>query len=312
MKRPIEDGLSLLIGAGIGVGLMYLLDPDSGSKRRHYLSKMSGDALGNTGSRLSDAWESVADTARAAGNSLSARTSRAASNIDPRAARNAGKRLHRRGLHLLSSASDMVSSASDSISDTRDSMLSRFRGAKRSAQSVADRAASSLGYEREDSHFVGQGICALSSLALGAGLWYLFDPRLGRSRRSWLYDKAGRIVHETGDFLRVSGRYVSDKMHGVASETRSHLMNPPVTDEKLREHIRAKLGHWIEHAGAVDVNVTKGRVTLRGTIPSTEIAKACSGVMGLRGVTDVDNQLMGGDPSLATSSGSGQSMPTSL
>jgi hypothetical protein len=216
----------------------------------------------------------------------------------------------------------LFNSAAETASDTRDSLMSRFsdvrdrfrsgtRDARRGVRSAADRAAASLGYEREHSHIAGPTACALGSLALGAGLWYLFDPNQGPGRRSWLMNKSGRILRETGTFLRTTGRYVSDKMQGVVAEGRTHLMNPPVPDEKLTEHVRAKLGHWVDHAGAVDVTVVNGHVTLRGTLPATEIQKVCNGVLGLRGVTDIDNQLMAGDPSLASRMGTG-SIPTAM
>ncbi len=316
MRRPIEDGLSLLVGAGIGMGLMYLLDPEAGQSRRQRLSKATGDMLGQGGSMLGNAWETISDTAAAAGHSIADHARHLNDNLDPDEARAAGERLHKRGLKFYNRAADSVSDTRNSITDRagdiRDRVMSRFHSARTSARNAADRAASSMGYEREHSHIAGQTACALGSLALGAGLWYLFDPNQGAARRSWLINKSGRILRETGTFLRTSGRYVADKMHGAVAEGRTHLMNPPVPDEKLQEHVRAKLGHWINNAGAVDVSVTGGRVTLRGTIPSTEIDKAAKGVLGLRGVTGVDNQLIGGDPSQATTGGSTRPISTAM
>ena len=54
---------------------------------------------------------------------------------------------------------------------------------------------------------------------------------------------------------------------------------------------------------AVTVRVANGYVTLEGTLPSTDIPKVYNGVMGLRGVVGVNNQLTGGNPSSATSNG---------
>jgi hypothetical protein len=316
MRRPVEDGLSLLVGAGIGMGLMYLLDPEAGPKRRERLSKTTGELMGQGGSMLGNAWETISETAAAAGHSISDRAHNFADNLDPDDARAAGKRLHKRGLRFYNSASDTVSGTRDNISsrasDLRDRFMSRVQSARKSARGAADRAASSMGYEREHSHIAGQTACALGSKVLGAGLWYLFDPHQGAGRRSWLINKGGRVLRETGTFLRTSGRYVADRMQGAVAEGRTHLMNPPVPDEKLREHIRAKLGHWVNNASAIDVSVMNGRVTLRGTIPSTDIQKVCNGVIGLRGVTNVDNQLMGGNPSQATSMGSTGSIPTAM
>jgi len=310
MRRPIEDGLSLLVGAGIGMGLMYLLDPEAGQKRRQQFRQRTGDALNTSGSMLGGAWESISETARAAGHSIADHAHHLTDNVslDPSDARAAGQRLHKRGVGLFSSAASSIGDTRDSL---RDGFMGRVRDARRSARGVADRAASSMGYERPHSHIAGQTACAVGSLALGAGLWYIFDPSQGASRRSWLVNKGGRILRETGEFLRVSGRYVSDKMHGVVAEGRTHLMNPPIPDETLVEHIRAKLGHWVDNAGSIQVSVMNGHVTLRGTIPSIDIPKVCSGVLGLRSVVDVNNQLVGGDPSRATT-GSNASVPTAM
>jgi hypothetical protein len=316
MRRPIEDGLSLLVGAGIGMGLMYLLDPEAGSKRRQRVGKATGEMLGQGQSMLGSAFNTISETAAAAGHSFNDRAHSFADNLDVDDARAAGKRLHKRGLKLFNRASDSVSDTGDSITSTaghfRDRLMRRIHAARNASGGMADRAAASLGYEREHSHIAGQTACAVGSLALGAGLWFLFDPRLGASRRAWAVNKGGRILRETGEFLRVSGRYVADKMQGAYAEGRTHLTNPPVSDDKLQEHIRAKLGHWVNHASAVEVSVMGGRVTLRGTLPADEIQKVYSGVTGLRGVVDVDNQLMAGDPSLASSIGTNRSIPTAM
>ena len=70
MRRPIEDGLSLMLGAGLGVGLMYLLDPEKGSQRRQRLSQATTETLGSTGAMLGTALHAVTDTARAASHSV--------------------------------------------------------------------------------------------------------------------------------------------------------------------------------------------------------------------------------------------------
>jgi hypothetical protein len=318
MRRPIEDGLSLLVGAGIGMGLMYLLDPEAGPQRRQRVAKATGEMMGQGQSMLGSAWHSVSETAAAAGNTIADRAHSFADHLDPGEARAAGKRLHKRGVKMFNRASDTVSDTSEGVMSRaghlRDAFMDRIHFARKNARGAADRTAAFMGYERphSSSRIAGQTACALGSLALGAGLWYLFDPRLGAGRRSWLINKGRRVLRETGEFLRVSGRYVADKMHGAVAEGRTHLMNPPVPDEKLQEHIRAKLGHWVNHAGAIDVIVSGGHVTLRGLIPADEIQKVCSGVTGLRGVVDVDNQLMAGDPSQASTLGANRSIPTAM
>jgi len=88
MKRAVEDGLALLAGAGVGMAVMYLLDPDNGRNRRARISRTAADALeqsgeylgaatgmigsgassltGRIGDRFSDATDSLSDAAHSA------------------------------------------------------------------------------------------------------------------------------------------------------------------------------------------------------------------------------------------------------
>src|SRR5687768_16295140 len=49
MNRKTEDGLALLAGAAIGTVAMFLLDPQSGARRRRQLAAVSREALDITG-----------------------------------------------------------------------------------------------------------------------------------------------------------------------------------------------------------------------------------------------------------------------
>src|SRR4051795_9262291 len=53
--RMLEDGVSLLAGAGIGVALMYLLDPEHGAQRRRYAKRRAQELVESTGATLSTA-----------------------------------------------------------------------------------------------------------------------------------------------------------------------------------------------------------------------------------------------------------------
>jgi hypothetical protein len=60
MKRVIEDSLSLIAGAGVGMAIMYLLDPESGQSRRRMIAKTAREKY----EAASDAMWSAADSAR--------------------------------------------------------------------------------------------------------------------------------------------------------------------------------------------------------------------------------------------------------
>src|SRR5437763_5670890 len=60
MRRATEDTLSLLAGAGLGVALMYLLDPESGRQRRERIKQATREQLANAGAMAGDAFENLA------------------------------------------------------------------------------------------------------------------------------------------------------------------------------------------------------------------------------------------------------------
>jgi hypothetical protein len=161
--------LSLAGGVGIGAGLLYLLDPQSGEKRRRRLmsgasnlassaSDYAGSALSSAGSALSGAFGSARDYA--------------------------GEK--------LSGARDY---ASDKLDDARDYARKQVCG------------------ETAAEHRIGVGICALSSLALGAALMYVFDPSMGRSRRRMAKEQAANLASQAGDYARQAGTAIKS---GVA------------------------------------------------------------------------------------------------
>src|SRR5438128_1653812 len=54
-SRALEDGIALLAGAGIGVALMYLMDPEHGEQRRAYARRRARQMMENAGSTMSTA-----------------------------------------------------------------------------------------------------------------------------------------------------------------------------------------------------------------------------------------------------------------
>jgi hypothetical protein len=72
-NRLVEDLLSLLGGAGLGAAAMYLLDPESGPKRRHQLGETASDAMYKSGETLSSTFYTLSDKASHLGHDLSDR-----------------------------------------------------------------------------------------------------------------------------------------------------------------------------------------------------------------------------------------------
>jgi hypothetical protein len=131
----------------------------------------------------------------------------------------------------------------------------------------------------------------LTMSAAGAGLMYLLDPDGGRRRRARVRDQLVRAAHRTGDAVDATSRDVSNRARGVVAELRSRLVNVEVSDGILHERVRARIGSVVGHAGAIEVGVVDGRVTLRGPVLADDVDRLVRRVRSVPGVREVINQL---------------------
>lgn len=115
---------------------------------------------------------------------------------------------------------------------------------------------------------------------LGAGLMYLLDPEGGRRRRAAARDKANR-----------AGRDLAGRSRGLISTAGSKLRGDGAPDRMLEERLRSRLGRWVTHPHAVEVEVKEGRVVLRGQLLGSEIDRLLTKVAKTKGVQSVENQL---------------------
>jgi len=220
MKRPVEDGLSLLVGAGVGMALMYLLDPDTGSNRREQLQQAARERLAKAGTAASAGLEHLHDAVDRAAHTptvqlLAARAAEAAKGVYHEIGSHASAAAddaHRQATGvaegLQSKISGKIDELRDKASDLKDTARSRYG-------KWLNRSTLAIGRD-EDYHYIGQTACALGSLALGAGAVYLFDPEMGAKRRAQLVDRTTYAVRETGDFFRKTGRRLVTRGRHVA------------------------------------------------------------------------------------------------
>jgi hypothetical protein len=83
-----------------------------------------------------------------------------------------------------------------------------------------------------------------------------------------------------------------NRAQGVVAEIRSLLRHDGRTsDEVLLQRVRSRIGEITGRAGAIDVTVSDGRVTLRGPVLRSEVDRLLARVRGVRGVQQVDSQL---------------------
>jgi osmotically-inducible protein OsmY len=127
--------------------------------------------------------------------------------------------------------------------------------------------------------------------AAGSTLMFVLDPNGGRRRRALIWDKVTRASRKTRDGLDATARDVANRASGVAAATRGRWSAQSVSDAKLIERVRAKLGRVCSHPHAVDVDAHDGHVTLRGPALTSEVDNIVAEASGVRGVTGVRNEL---------------------
>jgi uncharacterized membrane protein len=129
----------------------------------------------------------------------------------------------------------------------------------------------------------------LTTIGLGAGVAYFFDPKQGESRRALLRDKANSLVNRMDDSIYAAVEDTRNKTRGVLSEWTAKLSNQDSPDWILGERVRNTLGRLTPHSRSVGVRANEGQIHLSGAILREEkdtILRAVSRTRGVRGVID--------------------------
>jgi hypothetical protein len=150
----------------------------------------------------------------------------------------------------------------------------------------------------------------------GAGLMYLLDPDQGNRRRALVRERFVHARHLTGDAVDATSRDVRNRARGVVAELRARLIPEDVSDDVLRERVRARLGQLVRYAHTIEVTAENGRVALRGPALADDVARLIRRLGRVPGVREVDNRLdvhvePGDVPGLqgARTSGGGEVLP---
>jgi len=129
----------------------------------------------------------------------------------------------------------------------------------------------------------------LTTIGVGAGLAYFFDPKEGENRRTLLRDKANSLVDRMDDSIYATVEDTRNRTRGVLSEWTAKLSNQDSPDWLLAERVRGAIGRLSPHARSVKVRAEDGQVHLGGSILKDEkdaILKAASRTRGVREVVD--------------------------
>jgi uncharacterized membrane protein len=129
----------------------------------------------------------------------------------------------------------------------------------------------------------------LTTIGVGAGLAYFFDPKEGENRRTLLRDKANSLVDRMDDSIYATVEDTRNRTRGVLSEWTAKLSNQDSPDWLLAERVRGAIGRLSPHARSVKVRAEDSQIHLGGSILKDEkdaILKAASRTRGVREVVD--------------------------
>ncbi len=314
--------MSFIGGALAGAAAMYLMDPEMGERRRKMIASQAEDCMEGTADLLQSGWHKVADYAGDLGHTiadkaheyggrLSDTVSDTASDWGSRAqdagaslADTAGGWLNR-GSKMLRGygrqAQGYVPSTSDireNLTDYGNSLWKQVRGVRDDVKGRARKQVRS--YVGESSPVIPVTLTAIGCCAIGAGIMYIADPRLGRARRAWLMDKSRSIMNRTGKSFYRTGRHMANKAKGVVAETRG-------AGQDLVERINGSLRGMLKDPNSVQVSCDmSGTVTLMGRVASEQYDRVLQMVQSMPGVNSIVNRLESTPSSSASTTSAAQ------
>jgi hypothetical protein len=143
---------------------------------------------------------------------------------------------------------------------------------------------------------MGEALAAVGMLAVGAGAMYFLDSRDGARRRHVLRDKFLSGFGRMCTSLDRLGRDAWNRASGTVHELKARRGQEFVDDRTIIERVRANVGHCVSvNLNHLDVTCINGRVTLRGSIPESEVDNLLKCAGSTRGVKEIVNQLNTGD-----------------
>lgn len=132
---------------------------------------------------------------------------------------------------------------------------------------------------------MGALVSFLLGAVTGAGITYVLDPDMGRTRRKYAMDKVRGASNSAQD--EVTGRLdqATDKLMGTVAEALPE--SPPPNEQTLVAKVRSEvLGDPRWRDRTINVDAAGGTVTLRGQVDDAEQRDAL--VEAVDGVTGVD------------------------
>jgi len=306
-----NSGLAILGGALIGAAAMYLLDPETGRKRRSTLGHTVGDALNTARDKALDAGHSVAhmagdwagqacdtgydfaeDAADHAHSAVDSGRSYAAAGISGLAGKvgDFGHNIWDRIRHAGNDASDQATGWYDSLVGKARSMSHPAR--HRLARTIDPDNV------RGSGHAAAWSAAGVGAGAAGVACMYFFDPKSGSERRERCMNFIGSGLTQVSKSSRKLGQAAASQYHkllGGKEEDRSDFRSEyaaGVSGEELLRRVRLRVGQVL--ANPTDVQLmtdADGAVTIDGRVPEHERDFLLSCVRSVPGVTRIHNRL---------------------
>ena len=183
-------------GLALGAALMYVFDPDVGSRRRTRIRDRAGSAVEDAGSRISS---TLSSAATGVGGYISDLSQRVGSGVGDQ-------------------AQSKFQSARDAIGEYATDLSDRARAAVRSRLGAQTNATT--------------GVSVLGALALGCCAMFFLDPRQGRGRRAYVVQKATHLVNKSARLAGATGRHWMNRSRGLYHEAGEMMHSSTPSAEK--------------------------------------------------------------------------------
>jgi uncharacterized membrane protein len=127
--------------------------------------------------------------------------------------------------------------------------------------------------------------------AIGGAAMYFFDPDRGRRRRALVRDQAVRAQSNVRNLVDTGTRDLKNRGTVLIGRTRSLVKLRKPTNAVLAERVRARMGRYVAHPGAIEVTALDGEVTLKGSISAHEHTDLIDAIQNVSGVNHVTDEL---------------------
>ena len=131
----------------------------------------------------------------------------------------------------------------------------------------------------------------LLGAAVGGAAMYFFDPEQGRRRRTRLQEQGTRVQRRATRVVEQGRRDLANRTTSLRKRALSVFTRRDASDRVLAERVRAKMGRYVAHPGAIEISATRGCVILTGSVLAHEHHDLIAAVAEVPGVQDIYDRL---------------------